>query len=64
MNIASKNGKADGISGDLYKALREAIANGVFDASDYSQINTDSEDHAQLLMREYLYYHICRMGIY
>ncbi|MFL2514954.1 MAG: hypothetical protein ACJ0GX_00035 [Parasynechococcus sp.] len=37
MNISSKNGKASGISGDLYKALREAIANGVYDDSDYSR---------------------------
>ena len=55
MNISSKNGKASGISGDLYKALREAIANGVYDDSDYSGRDDGSDDYAQLLLREYLY---------
>ena len=55
MNISSKNGKASGISGDLYTALREAIANGVYDDSDYSGRDDGSDDYAQLLLREYLY---------
>jgi hypothetical protein len=55
MNISSKNGKASGISGDLYKALREAIANGVYDDSDYSGIDDGSDDYAQAVLREYLY---------
>ena len=55
MNISSKNGKASGISGDLYKALREAIANGVYDDSDYSHIDDGSDDYAQAVLREYLF---------
>ena len=55
MNVSSKNGKASGISGDLHKALREAIANGVYDDSDYSGGDDGSDDYAQLLLREYLY---------
>ena len=55
MNVSSKNGKASGITGDLYKALQEAIANGVYDDSDYSGGDDGSDDYAQLLLREYLY---------
>ena len=55
LNIVSTNGRGSGISGDLYKALQEAIDNNVYDASDYASTDTGSEDFAQLLLREYLY---------
>ena len=55
MNVDSSNGRATGISGDLYKAFQEAVKNGVYDDSDYSSRNDGSEDYAQLMLREYLY---------
>ena len=55
MNVYSSNGRATGISGDLYEAFQEAVDNGVYDISDYSGANDGSEDYMQLLLREYLY---------
>jgi len=54
-NISSTNGKDSGISGDLYAALKEAIANGVYNVSDYQWADNGSEEYGQLLLREYLY---------
>ena len=55
LNITSKNGKDTGISGDLYAALQEAIANGVYSVNDYQWADDGSEEFGQLLLREYLY---------
>ena len=55
LNITSKNGKDTGISGDLYAALQEAIANGVYNVNDYQWADDGSEEYGQLLLREYLY---------
>lgn len=55
MNVHSSNGRATGISGDLYEAFQEAVENAVYDISDYAGANDGSEGYIQLLIREYLY---------
>ena len=55
LNIFSENGQADGISSDLADAYQEAVRNGVYDPSDYSDANDGSDSYAQLLLREYVY---------
>ena len=55
MNVYSSNGRATGISGDLYEAFQEAVENGVYDTSDYEGANDGSDGYMQMLLREYLY---------
>ena len=55
MNVYSSNGRATGISGDLYDAFQEAVENGVYDTSDYEGANDGSDGYMQMLLREYLY---------
>ena len=55
LNVFSYNGRADGISSDLYDAYQEAVRNGVYDPSDYADANDGSDGYAQLVLREYVF---------
>ena len=55
LNVYSQNGTYDGITGELINAYEEAVSNGIYDPSDYSERNDGSESYGQLLLREYLY---------